>query len=75
MELGRASDALKAYEATLAREPRRARALYGAALAAEKSGNRKLARERYDELATLMANADASRAEPKAARSFLARAQ
>jgi tetratricopeptide (TPR) repeat protein len=74
MELGRASDALKAYEATLAREPRRARALYGAALAAEKSGNRKLARERYDELATLMANADASRAEPKAARSFLARA-
>lgn len=38
LELGRAADAQRAYEATLKREPRRARALHGAARAAELAG-------------------------------------
>jgi tetratricopeptide (TPR) repeat protein len=73
MELGRPADALRSYEATLLREPRRARALFGAAQAAEKSGNRPAAERRYRELLDLMAAADASRPEPKAARAFLGR--
>ena len=72
MELGRPAEALRAYEATLDREPNRARTIYGAARAAEKSGDTAAARARYEELARLMARADASRPEPKAAKTFLA---
>jgi tetratricopeptide (TPR) repeat protein len=75
MELGRPADALRAYEATLDREPNRARTIYGAAVAAEKSGDTATARARYEELSRLMARADASRPEPKAAKAFLARSQ
>ena len=73
LELGRAPDALRSYEKTLEREPRRARALFGAARAAEKSGNRPAARAHYEELALLMKEADASRVEAKAARDYLKR--
>lgn len=73
LELGRSTDALRAYEMTLAREPRRARALFGAARAAEKAGNRTVARARYQELLRLMDRADASRPEVRAAKMFLAR--
>ena len=72
MELGRPADALRAYEMTLLREPNRARTLYGAARAAEKSGAAAVARARYEELSRLMAHADATRPEPKAAKEFLA---
>jgi len=37
---GRPADALAAYQASLARAPRRARSLQGAALAAERAGDR-----------------------------------
>jgi hypothetical protein len=73
MELGRPTDALRSYEMTLAREPRRARALFGAARAAEKSGGFSAARTRYEQLSQLMERADASRMEAKIAREFLAR--
>lgn len=73
MTMGRHADALRSYEMTLEREPRRARALFGAAQAAEKSGNRAVARTRYEELARLMDRADASRREPTAARAYLGR--
>jgi tetratricopeptide (TPR) repeat protein len=73
MELGRPADALRSYEMTLAREPRRARALFGAARAAEKSGGIAAARTRYEQLSTLMERADTSRAEAKIARAFLTR--
>jgi hypothetical protein len=73
MELGRPADALRSYDMTLAREPRRARAIFGAARAAEKSGDMAAARARYEELSRLMARADASRAEASIAREFLAR--
>ena len=73
MELGRPADALRSYEMTLVREPRRARALFGAARAAEKSGDIAAARTRYEQLSRLMERADTSRVEAKIARQFLAR--
>jgi tetratricopeptide (TPR) repeat protein len=73
MALGRHAEALEAYERTLTREPNRARALYGAARAAERSGNASLARTHYESLATLMANADTSREEARAAKAYLGR--
>jgi len=75
LELGRPAAALRSYELTLAREPRRARALYGAARAAERAGQRQVARTRYRELLALMEHADTARPEPRAARAFLARGQ
>jgi tetratricopeptide (TPR) repeat protein len=73
MELGRPALALRSYEATLTREPRRARALFGAARAADLSGKTATAREHYGELSRLMDRADASRVERKVAREFLSR--
>ena len=73
MELGRPADALRSYEMTLAREPRRARALFGAARAAEKAGNTAIARTHYEQLSRLMQRADASRTEARVAKEFLAR--
>jgi tetratricopeptide (TPR) repeat protein len=73
MELGRPADALRSYEMTLVREPRRARALFGAARAAEKAGNKSAARAHYEQLSRLMERADVSRAEPKVAKDFLGR--
>jgi hypothetical protein len=75
LELGRAADALAAYDRTLEREPRRARALFGAARSAEEAGNVDVAVERYRELVELMKDADPSRAEVKTARAFLAAAR
>jgi tetratricopeptide (TPR) repeat protein len=72
LALGRAPEALAAYEKTLAREPRRLRALWGAARAAERAGNKTVARQRYTELLDLMGKADPSREEPAAAKKFLA---
>jgi hypothetical protein len=72
LEVGRPGEAYRAFEAALAREPGRARALYGAAVAAERSGDLVAARARYRELATLMARADPGRTEARQAREFLA---
>ena len=71
LDLGRPADALRSYEMTLVREPRRARALFGAGRAAEKSGNAPEAKRRYKELLSLMDRADASRGEVKIAKAFL----
>jgi tetratricopeptide (TPR) repeat protein len=73
LELGRPADALRSYERTLAREPHRARALFGAARAAERAGKRQVARAHYEELARLMERADPTRPEARAARAFVAR--
>jgi tetratricopeptide (TPR) repeat protein len=72
MQLGRHADALAAYEKTLTREPRRLRALYGAARAAQLSRNSAVARKRYGELVALMSKADSSRPEPAIAKRYLA---
>jgi tetratricopeptide (TPR) repeat protein len=71
LELDRPAEALAAYEATLKREPNRARTLFGAARAAELTGDRQKARTHYTALLELMADADSDRAEPRAARDFL----
>ena len=71
LELGRPAEALRSYEKTLEREPNRARALYGAARAAELANERDVARKRYGELLALMERADSDRPEPEAARTFL----
>ena len=71
LELGRPADALASYERTLTREPNRARALAGAARAAERGGNMDRARRHYTALAKLMDRADPDRPEAKAAKAFL----
>jgi tetratricopeptide (TPR) repeat protein len=70
LELERPTDALVEYEKTLEREPRRARALYGAARAAEEAGDRQRARRHYAQLVEVLAPTS-SRAELEAARRYL----
>ena len=73
LELGRAREALAAYERTLQREPRRARALFGAARAADQAGDAETATARYRELVELMQRGESSRPELVAARAYLDR--
>jgi hypothetical protein len=72
LELGQPADARRAYEASLARQPNRARSLFGAAQGAERSGDRAAARQRYQELERLLAAGDGDRAELALARKALA---
>lgn len=72
MELGQPAEALKEYEASIAKEPNRFRGLYGAALAAERSGDRARARAHYEKLASVCAQSDGSRPELARARQVLA---
>ena len=67
---GRYGEARKAYEATLLREPRRARSLFGAARAAELGGDRAGAKAGYREFLELMSKADGGRPELATARAF-----
>ncbi|HSK20868.1 MAG TPA: hypothetical protein VK912_17065, partial [Longimicrobiales bacterium] len=71
LELGRPADALAAYTRTLEREPRRARALFGAARAAEQAGETATATARYREIMELMSAGEATRPELVAARRYL----
>jgi tetratricopeptide (TPR) repeat protein len=66
------ADALKAFEASLRTAPNRYRGLYGAAKAAERSGDRRKARAFYDRLLALCSHADGERPELAEARAFLA---
>ena len=72
MELGRPAEALPQYEASIAKEPNRFRGLYGAALAAERAGDRTRAREYFEKLATMCAESDGSRPELALVRQALA---
>jgi predicted Zn-dependent protease len=72
LELGRAADARLAYEASLFRQPNRARSLYGSARSAELIGARAAARQRYQELDRLLSAGDGDRPELAAARKALA---
>jgi len=73
LELERPREAMIAYEETLAREPNRARALFGAGRAAELAGEHEIARRRYSELVELMSASDGTRNELQVARGYLAR--
>ena len=71
MEMKRPADALKEYEQSQKREPDRFRGLYGAALAAEMSGDAKAARRHYTRLVQIAGKGE-PRAELTLARSYLA---
>jgi tetratricopeptide (TPR) repeat protein len=73
LELRRPDEALKEFEASLKRAPRRLGGLYGAARAAKLLGNDPKARDYYMQVVELTKNGDASRAEIKEARSVAAK--
>jgi len=72
MELGRPAEALAQYEASIGKEPNRFRGLYGAALAAERSGDKARARVHYEKLAAVTKGSDGTRPELVRARQMLA---
>ena len=67
-----AKEALAAFEATKAKEPNRLHGYAGAAKAADVLGDKVAARENYQQLVTLTANADTERPEVAAAKKYLA---
>jgi len=71
MELKRPAEALREYEASQVREPRRLRGFYGAGLAAAQAGERGKARQHFGQLVE-MAGKGEPRPELAAARSWLA---
>ena len=72
LELARPAEALAAFEASAAREPNRLRGLFGAARAAELSGDREKAKMNYAKLVKLTEKSDDARSELKHARAYLA---
>src|SRR6516225_1057912 len=72
LEAGRPSDALKEYEASMLATPNRLRGYYGAAIAADQSGDKAKALSYYRRLAQLTAKADTDRVEVRATRQYLA---
>ena len=73
MELDQPARALPEFEATLRNLPKRFNATFGAARAAELSGDREKAKRRYTQLIELCADADSPRPELQNARAFLHR--
>ena len=72
LQHGMAKEALAAFEATKAKEPNRFRGFLGAALAAEKLGDKATAKANYEKLIALAATADTDRPELAAAKKFVA---
>ncbi|HRI80602.1 MAG TPA: tetratricopeptide repeat protein, partial [Cyclobacteriaceae bacterium] len=70
MEMNEPAKALEAYEATLKRRPNRFNALYGAGLAAEKSGDAKTATQFYQALLAIVSR-DCKRLEIQSAKAFV----
>jgi tetratricopeptide (TPR) repeat protein len=71
LDLGRPGEALKEFEATLRNAPNRFNSLFGAARAAELSGDQEKAGRFYAQLVTACARADSDRPELTAAKRFL----
>jgi hypothetical protein len=71
MTLNCPAEAFAEFERSLRRDPNRFRAIYGAAHAAEASGNRRAARDYYGRLLKLTADRDTDRPELAQARAFL----
>jgi tetratricopeptide (TPR) repeat protein len=72
LELKQPAQALKEYEASHVREPNRFRGFYGAARAAEGSGDRRKAADYYAKLMDLAKKGDTSRPELARARAYVA---
>ncbi len=73
LRLDAPAQALAEFERSLKRDPNRFRSIYGAAQAAEVSGNRESARKYYARLQTLTTDHDTEREELARAKSFLDR--
>ena len=73
LEAARPGDALAAFEAVLKASPNRLNTLYGAGLAAERAGNAAKAREYFDQLVKVAAEADSGIARVEYARAFLSK--
>jgi len=73
MEFNRPTDAKERYLQTLKRTPGRAKAIYGIALAAQATGDKITAQQRYQQFLALWKNADTDRPEVTAAKEFLAK--
>ena len=71
LEGGQAAGALKAYEATMAKEQNRFRAVYGGARAAAAAGDRTLAATYYRQLLDICRPSDTERPALKEAKAFL----
>src|SRR5437667_406545 len=71
LELGRPVEAARAYAASLAQQPNRARSLFGLARASEQAGDLATAGTRYREYLALMRHSDGARAELEVARGAL----
>ena len=71
LERGKAREALVEYEACLKLNPGRLNSLYGAGIAAERAGEKDVARRHYEALTAMVAT-DATRPEVAHARAFLA---
>ncbi|HEU4855188.1 MAG TPA: hypothetical protein VFS89_07880, partial [Nitrosospira sp.] len=71
LELDRPAPAFAEFERSLKRDPNRFRSVYGAARAAEASGNRKQARDYYTRFRLLAADHDTKRPELVQANVFL----
>jgi tetratricopeptide (TPR) repeat protein len=71
LDRGMAKEALGAFEATKAKEPNRFRGFLGAALAAEKLGDKAKAKDNYQKLLALAGGSNSDRAELVAARKFV----
>jgi tetratricopeptide (TPR) repeat protein len=72
LELNQPELALHEYEASLRDSPNRFNGLYGAARAAELSGNKKQANDYYAKIVTLTVHADSDRPELQKVKQFLA---
>jgi tetratricopeptide (TPR) repeat protein len=70
LELGRSKEAGQEFQAALKIYPGRFRGLYGAALAAEQTGDKQSAQRLYAKLAAQTANSDAAREELKRIREY-----
>jgi tetratricopeptide (TPR) repeat protein len=73
LEIGQSPQALIEFEAALRETPKRFNGLYGAARAAELSGDRKKAADYYGQLIKLCEKADGNRPEVEKAKAFLAK--
>ena len=71
LESGRSAEALAAFEATLQKEPNRLGAYVGAAVSAEKAGDKHKAREYYEKIVAIAEGADDTRTEVANAREYL----
>ena len=71
LEAGRHKEALAAFEATMKKEPNRFRGIYGAARAAELSGDRAKSRTYYQQLLEIAKEADTERPELVQARKMV----